>query len=618
MQEIKWTASVHHDSSPRYVSPDQPDIGTTVNIKLRAGLDAPIERVYLRTCPDGEQAMSLMRRAADDEVCQWWEVEARVNMPGFGYRFFIHTPTGAWWLNAAGMSRHTPTDAHDFKLLASYHAPHWVRDAVFYQIFPDRFADGDAASNVRSGEYHCYGQPVVARAWGERPRPHHESGGVEFYGGDLAGISSKLDYLHELGVTALYLNPIFTAPSNHKYDIADYDNVDPHLGGNRALAELRCALDERDMRVILDIAVNHCGAMHQWFRQACEDSRAATAEFFTFHRHPNSYECWLGVKTLPKLDYRSERLRDTVYGAPDAIMRRWLRPPYRIDGWRVDVANMMARQGENQFGHKITRGIRRAVKAENREAYLLGEYFFDGTPHLQGDEMDAGMNYRGFSFPLLQWLAGYDIDKAFGREWADPHTLTTAALAAQWRAYISAIPWQVAVQQFNLLGSHDTPRMLSIVGEDERRARIAATLLFTYPGVPCVYYGDEIGLTGNGDPDNRRCMEWDEARWHHDLRNYYKKLIALRRGSTALRYGGLQMIYTGGDTLSYLRESETERIIVVARRADDGLRALPVRHAGIADNARFIDLLTGERTTVSEGRLPLLNATAGAQIWQEV
>lgn len=610
-----WTRSIHHDGSPLYVQAAGGAVGDTATIRLRAAVDAPVEGVYLRSCPDGEQSIVPMQLAGAQNVCRWWQVQLPLAMLRTGYRFLLRAPDGNLWYNALGVTAHYPTDANDFKLLADFLAPAWVRDAVFYQIFPDRFADGDPANNVRDSEHRYGGKPVVTRAWGEPPR--RESGGREFFGGDLQGIAQRLEYVAELGASALYLNPIFLAPSNHKYDVADYERVDPHLGGEAGLAELRRALDARGMQLILDIVPNHCGATHPWFTQAQADPQAPTAEFFTFRKHPDEYESWLGVATLPKLDYRSERLRELMYAGEQAIMRRWLREPYRIDGWRIDVANMLGRQGPSDLGHKIGRGIRRAVKAERPDAYILGEHFFDGTPHLQGGELDATMNYQGFTFPVWRWLAGYENAVGAQREWADRHPMATAAMVAQWAAFRAAIPWQIASQQFNLLGSHDTPRLRHMLGGDMARVRVAAALLFTYPGVPCVYYGDEIGLDGAGDPDCRRTMPWDPAAWDQELRTFYQTLARLRREAPALRWGGFQLLYVGAHSLAFQREAPEERLLVVARRGDDDLAALPVRHAGIPDGAHLRELLSGAEATVAGGMLPLdgLPAT-GAQIWR--
>lgn len=618
MPEYAWIASVHHDGSPRYVVGKPSGLGATVTVRLRAGLDAPVERVFLRTSPDGEQAITPMRLTHTDAACRWWETELQLSMLHTNYRFWLLTPEGGWWLTAAGMMRHTPTDATDFKILARYQAPLWVHDAVFYQIFPDRFADGEPANNVQSGEYQAYGHPVIARPWGERPRPHSESGGVEFFGGDLQGILERLPYLEDLGVSALYLTPIFTSPSNHKYDVVDYKQVDVHFGGDEALIALRQALSQRGMRLMLDIVPNHCSATHPWFLRAQADPTAPEAEFFTFGRDRHrEYATWLGVRSLVKLNYHSQRLRDAMYAGDDAIIRHWLRPPFSIDGWRMDVANMLARQGETQLGHKVSRGIRRAVKEENSQAYLLGENFFDGTPSLQGDELDAAMNYQGFTAPLLRWLVGYDMYASRSQEWSDPHRLPTETLAAQWQTFRAAVPWQIATQQFNLLGSHDTRRIGTIVGQDEALSQIAAALLFTYPGVPSLYYGDEIGLEGAGDPDNRGCMPWNQDEWNHERRAFYRTLIRLRRSSPALRWGGFQMVYATGDTLAFQREAPEERLLIVARRADDGLRALPVRHAGLPDGIRLREILEGTEATVAGGLLALDGlAAAGVHIWR--
>ena len=618
MFNLHWTASVHHDSSPRYVVADSFVPGATVTLRLRAGLEAPIERIFVRSSPDGEQRMEPMRQAGSDAVCQWWEADFRLSGPHNRYRFYLLTAEGGWWLTAAGMLRHTPTDASDFNILANYQAPDWVHDSVFYQIFPDRFADGDPSNNVRSGEYLRSGQPVVTRPWGERPHPRGEWSGNEFFGGDLQGIVQRLDYIQELGASALYLNPIFTAPSNHKYDVEDYKQVDRHFGGDEALVELRRALDERGMQLILDMVPNHCGATNPWFLAAQADPAAPTADFFTFRQRPDDYVSWMGVSSMPKLNYRSKRLREWIYAGEDAIMRYWLRPPFRVDGWRLDVANMLARQGESQLDHKVGRGMRRAVKAESPHAYLFGENFYDGTPQLQGDELDAVMNYRGFSLPLLSWLTGFDIYGTWRPELVDPRPLPTEALAAQWRAFMSPIPWQIATQQFNLLGSHDTPRIATILDDDEARVRLAVTLLFTFPGVPSVYYGDEIGLQGGGDPDNRRCMAWDPREWNTDRREFYQTLMKLRRTSPALRQGGYQLLYASGDTLAFQRESNEERLIIVARRSHDGLRELPVRHSGVPDGARLRDMLSGAEAVVANGMLPLDSLpSVGAQVWQD-
>jgi alpha-glucosidase len=611
---LHWTAGLHHDGSALYVSNPLPALGETVIIRLRVPLDAPVHAVYLRTAPDGEQHLAEMEKEEADRVSEWWAGKITITMPYMPYRFRIMSSEGGYWLTALGVSRADSPDSNDFKLLADFAAPDWLNEAVFYQIFPDRFHNGDPTNDVPDGAWTHNGFSTQRREWGAPVLPFKQAGMLDFYGGDLQGITQKLDYLRDLGVNALFLNPIFTAYTNHRYDVADYHHIDPYLGGDAALAELRRALDERGMRLILDVTPNHCGDKNVWFKAAQADPEAETAEYFTFKKHPDDYEAWLGIKLLVKLNYSSQKLRDAMYRAPDSVMRRWLREPYRIDGWRLDVANMTARQGVVQLAHKVWRDLRRAVKGDNPQAYLMGENFFDGTPHLQGDELDATMNYQGFVIPLWGWLHGAIPDEFPAS--IDRMQLPAEVVAEQWGRFRAAVPWAVSAQQFNQLGSHDTPRILWLLGGDLAMLKLAATLLMTFPGVPCVYYGDEIGMDGAGDPDNRRCMRWDEATWDGDLRSHYQRLIKLRRTAPALRQGGFQMLYAQGGLLAYQRQSAGQRLIVIAWRGPGELpmTQLPVRHGGVADGITLTDHLSGATYTVANGCLSLVGWSPGAAL----
>ena len=606
-----YARSIHHDGSPRYVRRGErgcsdPRLGDEITIRLRVGPDATIERALIRTCPDGEQMLTPMEAGEAEPACRWWQATMRLSMPSTNYRFLVFTADGAWWYNGTGLHRHTPTDADDFQILADYDAPAWVRDSVFYQIFPDRFADGDPANNVRDGEFEYRGRAARAGRWGDRPLPDGDPAKlVEFFGGDLAGIEQRLDYLADLGANALYLNPIFTAYSNHRYDVVDYFHVDRHLGGDEALASLRRACTARGMRLMLDIVPNHCGAAHPWFQAALADRQAPTAEYFTF-QPPDGYATWLGVRSLPKLNYRSQALREVMYAGSGSVFRHWLRPPYQIDGWRLDVANMLGRQGSDQLGHEVLSGIRRAVKEENPAAYILGENFFDATRQLQGDGLDAAMNYTGFSKPVRFWLSRFEAHQ-HAAPWP------TAAMADTWQAYTAAIPWAIARQQFNLLGSHDTPRILDIVSGDAARNRLAAGLLFTYLGAPSVYYGEEVGLTG----DNRATMPWDPAGRNQELRAFYQALIKLRRTSPALIDGGFQLLAAEPDTIAYLRDADEEQMVVVGHRGPAARPAQPlwVAPGAIPDGAELVELFSGARATVTGGWLPLPEMAVGVGIW---
>ncbi len=620
MDKSTYLSSIHHSGSSRYVSPQLPRLGDTVTIRLRTAMAPALQQVLLRTAPDGEQQYAPLNLVsqAESNTCRWWTISMRITMPVTSYRFLIVSEEGAFWYNAAGLHTFNPPDANDFKILAGYQAPAWVKEAVFYQIFPDRFADGDPSNNVRDGEYEYAGYAARARQWGTPPTTGTRAAMVEFYGGDLQGIIDHLDHIADLGANALYLNPIFTAYSNHRYDVTDYFSVDPHLGGNQALAALRAALTKRGMHYILDIVPNHCGIRHPWFQAAQADPSAATADYFTFRKHPDEYETWLGVRTLVKLNYRSAALRDVMYAGEGSVFRHWLRPPYSADGWRIDVANMLARQGADQLGMEVGSGIRQAVKAENPHAYLMGENFFDATSQLQGDCWDGVMNYSGFALPLRDWLGPVRIYVPGQTQWINTGLpLTTQALVDSWAAYRAGIPWVVAAQQFNLIGSHDTPRALSLLEGNQALYRLAVALLFTFPGVPSVYYGDEIGLGGGQGQSSRQCMSWDTSTWDEELHAYFKALIHLRRTSPALQDGGFQVVCIEDDTLVFQRDTEDEVILVVARRGTNPRPAGPIQvsHAAVPDGTLFCELFSGQQAVVQSGYLPLPVVQPGAQVW---
>lgn len=614
---MHWTQGIHHDGSELYVSNPLPKLGERVTIRLRVPADAPVTAVYIRTLPDGEEHYTAMRPTGQNGISAWWETEIQATMPVNPYRFKIKTNAESYWVSARGVSQSEDVVNYEFKLLADYAAPRWVEDSVLYQIFVDRFCNGDTASDVKPGEWTNNGKPTRLMSWDALPLHWEEGAGVDFFGGDLQGVIQKLDYIEALGVNTIYLTPIFTAHSNHRYDTIDFFNVDPHVGGNEALAELRRALDRRKMYMLLDIVVNHLGSDHPWFIEAQADKNAATAEFFTFYNHPHDYESWLGHRTLVKLNYRSSALRDIFYRSPDSILRRWLQPPYRIDGWRMDVYHMMGRQRETRLEGEIGREMRQILKRDNPQLFLLAEHSYDATPHLQGDEIDSTMNYLGFMHPLRRWLTTTPASN-FGDVIAesDNAQMPAEAMAAQWDNFRTPLPWSIARLQYTLAGSHDVTRLLTNLGGDKALMKLATALTITYPGVPGIYYGDEIGLEGGNDPDNRRPMIWDEARWDRDLLEFHRKLIHLRRTAPALIRGGYQCLIAEGGLIAYQRQSREQQLVVVGYRGPGDLleAAIPVWHGDIPDGTVFTDLLLGGSFTVTGGALPLRGLTPGTAL----
>ena len=615
--------SVHHDGSGRYVLPpgravgEALALGDVVRLRVRTGLDAPVDRVLVRTTPDGEQAFTELVVTRTTPVARWWEAAVPLRMPVTGYRFLVLGGAGPRWLNGTGIHTEAPTDHDDFRLVAGYAAPAWLRDAIVYQVFPDRFANGDPANDVADDAWVYRGEPTRRGTWGTPPATG-PGGMTEFYGGDLAGVEARLDHLERLGVNTIYLTPIFEARSNHGYDTIDYLSVAAHLGGDAALVSLRRATAERGMRLLMDIAPNHTGVEHPWFEAAQADPAGPAAGRYTFQRHPDEYESWLGVRSLPKLDYRDAGLREAMYEGPDAILRHWMREPFAIDGWRVDVANMLGRMGPVQLGPDVARGIRAAVKAENPEAYLLGEHFFDASDTLNGDEWDGVMNYAGFANPVHHWLADELVVVAHGTgEVARLPPTPTADLVATMRAFRASAPWALARNQYDLLGSHDTPRIRTLLGGDAGRLRAAFGLLLTDVGVPGLFYGDEVGLEGADGQAARATMPWDERAWDHGLLEHVRALARLRRASRALREGGHQVLEVRPESLAFLRDTEEEQVVVVVVRGPGARPDEPLRVAqgAIPDGASFESVLTGATATVEGGHLRIGLTPPGVAVW---
>ncbi|HWQ46396.1 MAG TPA: alpha amylase N-terminal ig-like domain-containing protein [Longilinea sp.] len=615
-----WSQSLHHDGSSRYFQPSQPRLGEAVTLRLRVSSSAPVRRIFLRIEPDGEQQFLPMEITGETRINTWWQITVNATEPVLHYRFLIDSADGFLWLNAAGLQRPEPLDQLDFRSLIGYAQPVWLLDRVLYQIFPDTFANGNPANDPKPMDYEYRGFKPKTFPWGSLPAVE-DCNGLNFFGGDLVGIQNNLDYLQDLGVNCLFLNPIFSSFSNHKYDINDFYQVDDHFGGNVALRDLSAALHARDMRLLLDITPNHTSRYHQWFLSAQKDPVSPEAGFYTFDNHPEGYVSWLGHKNLPKLNYTSLELRRRMFTNPDAVVKYWLSPPYLVDGYRVDVGNMMARQGDFQMNREIGREMRKAIKSANSSAYILGENFFDATDQLQGDMWDGVMNYSGFTFPLINWLSG-----AHYQSWnlsepiIDPKPYPTTTLVSAWKNHLAAVPWQVALQQYNLLGSHDIARLIDRLGFDPQWIRLAVAVQFTFPGLPGIYYGDEVGLKDVPGLGARDCMPWDQAQWDHDLRSFYQKMAQLRKSSPALQTGGFKVLSVEKNSLVFLRESHAERWIIQALRtlhSGDKLK-ITSSDADLLDGMVFTDIISGITIQCKHGYLQLPEPKQGVAVWRYV
>lgn len=562
----EWIRQIVHTGTLDHVSNPYPNLGEVVTIRLEVPTEGKPDQIILRSIPNGEQHLEAMQLTGTENQMNIWEAELLINEPKVPYRFAIQAEGRVWWLNAAGVSTFVPVSPFDFKLLANNPEISWLNRSVFYQIFPDRFANGDPG-NDPDGEIEAYpGYSRKTYPWGQAVQTDRTH--IPFYGGDLKGIENHLDYLQRLRVNAIYLNPIFTAYTNHRYDVADFRNVDPTLGGNEALISLAKALKKAQMRYILDIVPNHSGAGHPWFREAFNDPSSPRRSAFFFDQE-QKYVSWMGFGSLPKLNYSDPSLRSEMFESETSVFASWQLPPYSIDGWRVDVGNMLGRYNEQQLDQDVLPAIRKTVKRTNPQSYLMGENFFEAAGQLQGDTWDGVMNYTGFSQPLLNWLKGFEIEALRCKPvLKSEKALSSEALVRSWQENLAAIPWTIALQQFNVLDSHDTSRLRTELGGDEDLIRLAVMIQFTFPGVPCIYYGDEIGLVDEPGFSQRNCFPWEEEKWNTDLLAFYQRLISLRKENDVLAEGSFQMLYWDDDLLIYQRLLGGKRIVVTASRID--------------------------------------------------
>lgn len=612
-----WIKSITHAGTVDYLSNPYPKLGEKIEIKLHIAAMAPVQKIVLRTCPNGEQQFTAMQKAEVKGNTQIWISELKINEPMVPYRFGILTKKAIYWFNASGISQQEPFSMFDFKILADFHPISWLRNAVFYQIFPDRFANGDQSNDPIMQKLGFKDLTRTTYGWGQ-PAPKGEKNMLAFYGGDLQGVIQKLNHLQILGVNAIYLNPIFTAFSNHRYDVTDYEHVDPVLGGDEALIALKKKLNNLKMHLILDIVPNHCGYGHPWFQKALQDPKSTEANFFYFDKHPDQYESWMGHNLLPKFNYASKELRIRMYLASDSVFKRWLNPPFSADGWRVDVANMLGRRNGEQHDRQLLPEIRNAVKEISSDTYLIGENFYEAASQLQGDGWDGVMNYAGFCTPLLYWLTDYQLD-ALG--WSDTfgtaEPWSTEILVKTWQDHLAAIPWQIALQQFNVLDSHDTPRIKTMLNGNDNLHRLAIVLQFTFPGVPCVYYGDEIGLMDEEEFGSRNCMQWDQSKWNQSLFTFYKSLIEFRKNSDILKEGSFQVLYFNEDVLVFQRYLQKRHIIITANRSNKMKKcdeiSFDCNH--LAEKIKLNSLLQNQSAQICNNKLLLPDLTQGADIW---
>lgn len=611
------------DGTSDYVIPAEPGIHEKVRLRFRTARDDAQEVCLI----SGGETLQ-MQKMSSGEVFDYYETEVQLTDTMFVYYFRIKSESEELCYHRCGVSEH-PVEYYNFRIMPGFSTPAWAKGAVMYQIFVDRFCNGDPSNDVEDGEYVYIGEPVCkVKDWNEFPAAMDIR---RFHGGDLQGVLDKLDYLEELGVEVIYFNPLFVSPSNHKYDIQDYDYIDPHYGviiedggevlpegekdntratkyqkrtgdirnleaSNRLFAKLVEEMHTRGMRVILDGVFNHCGSFNKWMdreriyepqpeyeKGAYVSAQSPYRDFFHFFDereeawpYNKNYDGWWGHDTLPKLNYEdSPTLEEYILN----IGKKWVSPPYNADGWRLDVAADLGYS--NEYNHIFWENFRKAVKSANPQALILAEHYGDPGEWLQGDEWDSVMNYDAFMEPLTWFLTGMEkhSDERRTDLWGNADNFVNTM--NHFMASMLTPSLQVAM---NELSNHDHSRFLTrtnhIVGRVAQLGskaaeeginlavmREAVAVQMTWVGAPTVYYGDEAGVCGFTDPDSRRIYPWGQE--NRELVEFHKEMIRIHKREKPLRTGSLKMLSWSSNVLAYARFQEGEQIIVVLNNSKE-------------------------------------------------
>lgn len=646
------------DETENFRFPTEPDDGEDVYLRFRTAKDN-VDCVYY--IEDGSLEETVMEKTDSDGLFDYFEHKITVGSEKISYSFKVVRGSEWCYFNRLGATMDNQEGFH-FRIAPGFHTPDWAKGAVMYQIYVDRFCNGDPSNDVVDHEYYYIDRPVVRVAdWGKYPNQMDVGC---FYGGDLQGVWDKLDYLQNLGVDVIYFNPIFVSPSNHKYDCQDYDHIDPHYGvivkdegeplkpgsiDNRQATKYMVRSTDREnleasdaffarfveevhrrgMRVILDGVFNHCGSFNKWLdgellyqmsgdyepgAYVAADSPYRT--FFKFYRddawpYNGSYDGWWGHSTLPKLNYEdSPKLYEYIMN----IARKWVSPPYNADGWRLDVAADLGHSSE--YNHMFWNDFRRAVKEANPEAIVLAEHYGDPSGWLQGDQWDTVMNYDAFMEPVTWFLTGMEkhSDESNPNLYGDGESFFRSM-----NYHMSRMMTNSVLVAMNELSNHDHSRFLTrtnrTVGRISTKGpkaaseginygvfREAVLIQMTWPGAPTIYYGDEAGVCGWTDPDNRRTYPWGSE--NLELIEFHKYMTGLHHRNAALKRGSLKQLLAGRQLIAYGRFcGDSICAVIVNNRAAERDVQLPVWQLGLADGETMVRQMLTYETGYNVGRI---------------
>ena len=644
--------AIFSDETNGYVNPSEPGAYDNISICIRVAKD-DVDRVEILHGKNYSEA-TLLRKYHSDYYFDYYKIFTDISNVVFRYVFRISKGKETVYYDRVGVSDGIRV-FQGFEIIPDFKTPDWAKGAIMYQIFVDRFCRGDGSNDVLDDEYIYLGVPCIRTTnWSQYPS-NFDVG--YFYGGDLQGVMDKLDYLKSLGVEAIYFNPIFVSPSNHKYDAQDYEHIDPHYakivndGGelvdpeaednlkatkyiirttdkenleasDRFFANFVEIAHQKGIKIILDGVFNHCGSFHKWLdkesiyknakgypKGAFHGVDSPYRSYFRFYEDTDSYDGWWGHSTLPKLFYEnSDKLVNEIL----AIARKWISPPYNVDGWRLDVAADLGHSEE--FNHRFWTKFRKEVKKINPDVIILAEHYGDPYMWLNGKQWDTVMNYDAFMEPVSFFLTGMEKhSEAFYAEkrgdgklfW---HTLLYAKARMPMPSYMCSM---------NELSNHDHSRFLTRTnmkvgrlhtvgskaaneGVDVSIFRQAVIMQMTLQGAPTIYYGDEVGVCGWTDPDNRRSFPWGKEDWN--ILEFHKYAIGLHKRHKSLRYGSLIPILGEKDLIAYIRAVKDEQMLVVIYTGNEEIEVdIPVWLMGLKNKDSLVRVMLTEETFYNVG-----------------
>ena len=615
MRPVFNKKALFSDMTRDYVVPPEPSAYGQVTIKFRTEKNN-VDKLVL-VC-DNER--HLMFKTESDQYFDYYSHELQLENREISYYFEIHAGKLKCYYNFSGVAK-TIDSHYSFRLIPGYKTPEWAKGAVMYQIFVDRFYNGDVSNDVLTDEYRYIGDNTVkVEDWNKYPA---KIGIREFYGGDLQGVLDKMDYLQDLGIDVIYFNPLFVSPSNHKYDIQDYDYIDPHFGkivedegellergaknrfasryitrvtnkknleaSNELFIKVVEEAHRRGMKVILDGVFNHCGSFNKWMdreriyenvegyeKGAYIEKESPYHDYFSFHNenawpYNKTYDGWWGHDTLPKLNYEGSR---NLFRYVMHIAKKWVSPPFNADGWRLDVAADLGHSPE--YNHYFWKQFHKAVKEANPEAIVIAEHYGNSRDWLHGDEWDTIMNYDAFMEPVTWFLTGMQKHSDDHRDDMYGHTENFWGAMTHHGINMSMPSLYIAMNQ---LSNHDHSRFLTrtnkVIGRTNTLGpeaanhnvnkavfREAVVIQMTWPGAPTIYYGDEAGVTGFTDPDNRRTYPW--GREDKELIDFHKAMIAIHKENEEFLTGSIKRYEeTDYNVIGYARFNKKEQSIVL-------------------------------------------------------